>query len=233
MTNKIYFALICSILFASSCKKPGTPNIPVDSAMRQAFSFKLGSYWIYLDSISGKTDSFYVGAFWTDILTQYNGQKYEHMGTLIYCCDTNGTVNDTTTWELDLVTNRICLTNIFGLGSNLGNVIINYFPLINFPFSRSITISNITDYSGYNGKTSIQLFNSFSIGIKNYSNIAVINNSASSFVPVLPSHDSTIWFSYNNTFYLCPDIGFIKIVINEPFESNYRNWQLLRYKIIN
>jgi hypothetical protein len=50
------------MLFAGACRhKQAQPEyIYVDSATRQHFAFKPGSYWIYKDSVSGRVDSCYV-----------------------------------------------------------------------------------------------------------------------------------------------------------------------------
>jgi hypothetical protein len=42
-----------------SCRKPIT-HYPINASLKAAFNYKVGSYWIYRDSISGMIDSFYV-----------------------------------------------------------------------------------------------------------------------------------------------------------------------------
>ena len=223
-----------AIIICNSCSKPGIPNVPVDSAMKKAFSFKPGSYWIYRDSISGNFDSCFVSAYVTPNLTTYNGEKtFDLAFMFMYHYQFNNTNIDTMVWHLVLVANRICLEDQINLGTRLGTFSINYYPLINYPFNTKITNSGISEFTGYGGKTSIELLDNYNVKSNIYSNVGVNNDSASSFVPVLPSHDSSIWFSYNNSFYLCPNIGFIKIVINQPFDSTFRNWELIRYKIVN
>lgn len=49
------------LLFAIAACNDKTPNIiPVNADMAKHFNYKQGSYWIYRDTISGRTDSFAV-----------------------------------------------------------------------------------------------------------------------------------------------------------------------------
>ena len=207
MKKNITTILFLCTAFAYSCKKPGTPNIPVNSDMRQAFSFKPGSYWIYLDSISGKTDSFFITGFADEYAIPDNGQTHDLVLMLMCNIDSTTSNIDTNIWQIELIINRIDLTNKVNLGYSLGFTIVGYYPLINFPFNEKLTVSNPIGLPEYSGKTTITLYNNYSVLSENYKNVACINDSASSFVPVLPnyvsfSQDNTICFSYNNTFCL-------------------------------
>ena len=42
-----------------TCKKP-LKKYPVNGDLKAAFNYKVGTYWVYRDSISGGWDSFYV-----------------------------------------------------------------------------------------------------------------------------------------------------------------------------
>ncbi len=42
-----------------ACKKQPA-KAPVNGSLKAAFSYKIGTYWVYKDSISGGWDSFYV-----------------------------------------------------------------------------------------------------------------------------------------------------------------------------
>ena len=54
---------IILVFLLSECKKTGKKEfveLDTDSAMAVHFNFKPGTYWIYMDSLSGRIDSFYV-----------------------------------------------------------------------------------------------------------------------------------------------------------------------------
>jgi hypothetical protein len=59
--NKLIFAaatFIAFIFYASSCKKKNVT--PVNSEVKAHYYYKPGSYWVYIDTVSGRYDSFSV-----------------------------------------------------------------------------------------------------------------------------------------------------------------------------
>src|ERR1035437_3096908 len=77
--NKLIVAaviFIAFIFYASSCKVKVTP---LNSDMKSHFSYKPGSYWIYLDTISGKYDSFSVQSNKNSTENESNTASYEQI----------------------------------------------------------------------------------------------------------------------------------------------------------
>jgi len=57
--SRIFVIIIC-MMTMYSCKKNNNPVINVNTALKAAFNYMPGTYWIYKDSISGRIDSFFV-----------------------------------------------------------------------------------------------------------------------------------------------------------------------------
>jgi hypothetical protein len=60
MKNKTCILLLIAFCSLLACRKNNVPHYPINAALKVAFSFKPGTYWIYQDSLSGEIDSFYV-----------------------------------------------------------------------------------------------------------------------------------------------------------------------------
>lgn len=56
--KNILYLLITATIF--SCSKPKEYHVPLDKEFLSCIDFPAGSYWIYRDSVSGVTDSFYI-----------------------------------------------------------------------------------------------------------------------------------------------------------------------------
>ncbi len=54
------FAILFTVIAIASCKQKENPKIFINEELRNYYNYQPGSYWIYYDSVSGATDSFYV-----------------------------------------------------------------------------------------------------------------------------------------------------------------------------
>ena len=210
---------------AIGCHKDSVPNYPVDADLKKAFNFKVGSYWVYEDSISGRIDSFYV--------SENVAQNEFYSGTPSYTEDNiaisikelniNSYSNDTLGWTLIYDRNWINLGEL-----NLPNIkkgVLAYNPFSTYPYD-----TNLATHDAPNFTPIINVYNSYEINGQLFSNIEVVNCvlnlTAAQNYPLGTAYNS------NNWFYLCPNVGFIKIVINQPQDSIYRVWLLQRFKVV-
>ena len=76
--------LVTLLLFCTCKKKSGT--IPIDSAVKEFYSFAPGTYWIYYDSLTGQTDSFLV----SQDDTRVTSSSHEAIETIVIMIYKNG-----------------------------------------------------------------------------------------------------------------------------------------------
>ena len=225
MKNLVIFISLLSI-GAFGCHKDSVPNYPVDADLKAAFNFKVGSYWIYIDSISGQVDSYFVRENILQNLMSLGSPSYRYDEIVISIkkSNINNYAVDTLGWTL------IYSKNLISLGDldvrRIGGGILEYDPLSAYPFDTNLTLHYAPLYTPV-----VNLYGSYLINGQNFNNVEVINciknlNAAQNY-PLGTAYNS------NNWFYLCPNVGFIKIVINQPQDSIFRVWELQRYHIVN
>ena len=219
--------LLTTMIFAavSSCHKNNVPNYPVDADLKAAFNFKVGSYWIYLDSISGRIDSFYVSLNITqnEFISGTPSYTEDEITIVEKKININNFVEDTAHWTLLYVKNTILLLSDEAYRFKEG--VLAYEPLSTYPFDTGFAVKFAPDYTPL-----VKLYNNYSVGGQNYSNVEEVNCienlTAAQNYPLGTVYNSSNWF------YLCPNVGFIKIVLNQPQDSINRVWMLQRYKVI-
>ena len=76
-SNYLGFLLLLTLVVLSSCKKKINYHY-VNGQLLSAFNFKPGTYWIYIDSVTGREDSFVVtnyGDYYSWYNTQYGTRE--------------------------------------------------------------------------------------------------------------------------------------------------------------
>jgi len=234
MKNRLIIMLLFSLCFFFSCKKQGLQRVPVNAALKAAFNYKPGTYWIYKDSISGRVDSFFVRSnsdmFYPELIgatgngTGNPNESIEIISIIISEFNINplSAASDTQHWQFGYQETMFCVSSN---NTKLGQI--QYTPLVNYPFQTTLMKVLNSDYPENDIIDSI--YTTFSIGVQTFSNVTKINNNA------YINYDFaylTAPYSYNDWFYICPSVGLIKIVLNHPQDSLYRVWEIQRWNIV-
>jgi hypothetical protein len=216
-------SLVIAIIFIVfyGCKKK-VQTTPISSELLAAFNYQLGTYWIYRDSISGEIDSFFVTS---NVPGAYVNGGGNYTINQIYISISQININsitfDTSKWAMEYQANMIDLKFY---ESNMLDYYINYFPLINYPFSYSLSACSGC-FDGSSGIGSVyNIINNYSVNNNSFYNVAEINNVGA----ISPAVHS----SHNDLFYICPTVGIIKMTLNHPQDSLYRVWEIIKWNII-
>jgi hypothetical protein len=198
--RKSYLLLLLLLLFWGCAKQKPTP---INSELKKSFNYQVGSYWIYRDSVSGATDSFFVTSNKPSVseysLLTANGNSANEI-TIEISDYTNGIINsDSSYWFFDLSANLLFVGE-----DNLKSYInILYDPLIEVPFS-----DNPSNYSyGTDGVNFLGIIPSFQLNGKAYLNTAQVWHSDG-------VKDSTNAGFYNDMFYINETDGIIKMSLH-------------------
>jgi hypothetical protein len=102
------FVILIPFLFFLACKKknPGQPPVYVSYQLKSYFDYKVGSYWIYKDTVTGDEDSFSVYSY-TDDTTSINNVSTETVSInmrdyTIY----KASITDSAEWDFTLQENN-------------------------------------------------------------------------------------------------------------------------------
>ena len=233
MKNIALTAIVFSCLLLAACHKSSSSDITtvtIDTALKADFNFQQGSYWIYRDSISGNVDSFFVEYTSHTFDNINNNFIIENLGIVILGHSINMAIDKDT-----IILSFFYESTMFNLDyfvNHLGAEI-SLCPLVNYPYQ-----SSFNQFSGFAGQSSygdigkiINIFDSYSLNGQTFSNVAAIEHSSSDSQPSYTGQ--YIQYSYDDQFYVCPNVGLIKIILNHPVDSFYRVWELQKYSIIN
>ena len=204
-----------------------TTTISVNPALKAAFNYKVGTYWIYQDSLSGEVDSFFV---WlnTDFYSLYypvgtsNPQKNieaigidvtEYNVSPIFPPDTQSWAYYYTDFEIDLQYNSSAYE---------GKIVYDAF--INYPNDTMLSGEGygINSISADTGKV-INIYNQLIVNGQTFSNVIEVNHFMQ-----FPG------YTHHDTFLVAPSTGIIKMKLNHPLDSlnKRRVWELQRYHIV-
>ena len=102
MKNILFIAGFVLIAFMYSCNKNNTHEVHISSDLLSHFSVKPGTYWIYKDSITGRTDSFFVRSnSFSSIEQSY--YYYDHNSIMMAEFNIDGTaIPDSSLWDIEL-----------------------------------------------------------------------------------------------------------------------------------
>jgi hypothetical protein len=225
MKKSVFIIMVIAITFCS-CKKTNGTNYPLNNELKAAFYFKTGTYWIYKDSVSGDIDSFFVRSSANgSSLSADKSASIEEIDIRISEYHILPAATDTQAWEFFYQVNTF---DMFFPDKKIYTDKIEYIPLINYPFAYTTGRVAVGIYPAF-GDTAVvdNIFETFPLNGQIFNNVAEVNHRASlNFNGYLPP------FFYNDNFYLCPNIGFIKIKLNHPQDPLYRIWEMQRWKIV-
>ena len=198
---------LTSIILFASCTKSET-HIPVDPYLLSNFNHKVGSYWVYQDSLTGETDSFHV--YRTDL--DHQPLSSNNTGTKIDVISIDIREYDHTKqligrWQLVMARSNFSLYD--------SAAIIVSYPLVNIPFAPGIY-----DATGSDSANVISTNGSYSIDSVNYNNVVKFRHWC---------NDTTLWYpSFDVTYYMNATDGIVKM---EVAHGTHRIWQLIRHQI--
>ena len=164
MKNLLLLLAVLGVM--SGCRKakvsPAPSPIHIDSALAAAYDYKVGTYWVFKDSVGGGTDSLYVATN----TSQNNFQD-------IFLYDVKIGSTDTNIWGIHLVNSAILIHEISSIPLNLDLAYLNFYA---FPIANRVSD---TVYDGISAKTTIITGNSLTLNSINYDKviIASINGS--------------------------------------------------------
>ena len=108
--KKLGLLLICLIVMTSmSCHKKKIPHYPLSAALKAAFGYKIGSYWVYRDSVSGEIDSFYT--YKSNFSTDDEGDALVDRFDITLKGYKNNSV-DSEIWSILLIDSSFCINFI-------------------------------------------------------------------------------------------------------------------------
>ena len=196
-----------------------TTYINVNPALKAAFNYKVGTYWIYQDSLSGEVDSFCVNDNSDQYIYTSNSSTSPTIAAeniSISIPQYNVNANSRTErqiWGFNYGNNEMDLR----YSDNSFNT--DFIPFIYYP-NNSLLVgdSSLTDSGSI-----INVFNELLINGQAYLNVIEVNH-----------YSDTLENRHNDTFFVAPSAGIIKMILNHPSDSvdKHRIWELLRYHIV-
>lgn len=227
MRKTILLAALPAALLWQGCR----PSIKViissvNKDLKAAFYYQGGTYWVYKDSLTGRVDSFYVSASRDASILQptanISPQEYvESIFINVRECNTSPTFPaDTQMWNMSYTSNvmRIQYYNFVYQDR------IAYYPFINYPFQSTLT-SDTLGVASPNPDTGVVVGQpgQYTVAGQTFQNVAEVYHYMNA-----PS------YAHNDTFFICPDAGIIKMYLNHPLDSLNRRhvWELQRWHIV-
>ena len=221
----IIIVLVCFAFMVSNCSKTKPRDfvqMDTDSAVDARFNFKPGSYWIYVDSISGRTDSFFVRSnAYVEQSETYDVYNY-HIVTIAELNLDGSNPADSANWLYNFQGTQVVMDYDYTINPYGWVHQIEYDPLFMYPFlfgdlkAKYDTASIVTVDSFYkvNG---LKFYNV--AHVYHYSNVDSTTGG-----PTITKY--TDWFYVNDS------VGMIRMQLNHPEHNINRVWLLKRYKIV-
>jgi len=226
MKNLLLAAIFLVGITLWTCKKPKVNNTPVNADLKAAFNYKIGTYWIYKDSISGDVDSFFVTGN-TPSTNVNSGAGYSLDAIQIFISEYNINpvlANSIYNWQFLY---QSAMFDIVLMNSK-NNHKMFLSPLINYPFSDSFNACSSCDLNNTDSFSKVlSISSSYSIGGNIFSNVAVVNHIAAH-----TNASPNLYSYYSDLFFICPSAGIIKMRLNHPDDSLYRVWEIQKWNIV-
>jgi hypothetical protein len=231
MKNILLSVVVVMGLLLAACNKTKIVHYPLNAALVAAFNFQPGSYWIYKDSLSGDIDSFFVRA---NVPSTNSGEDAQSTGEMFNYIDIAiseynifpaTSPNDTASWLYIYCQDAIYL-QFFTKKMYTGYIC--YPPLTDYPFLYRLTESRGVNYGQYSSGGSVDtIYNTYPVNGQTFTSVEMVNE----YADVDPNGSSPIAYTYNDLFYISPNIGIIKMVLNHPQDSLHRIWELQRWSV--
>ena len=220
---KSYIALAIFAGFAitlcncTKSKKRDYVELDTDSAVIKHFNFQPGTYWIYVDAFSGRTDSFYVRSNVYATQTEaYNIYDY-HFITIAELNVDNSNPGDSANWVFDYEGTQIMMdynytTDAWGWKND-----IQFRPLFRYPFLYG------DQQSRYDTAAVTQIDSFFIVNGLSFYNVAHGYHSSNA-----DSSQGPNITKLQDLLYVNDSVGMVEMTLNRPYHNINREWQLLR-----
>ena len=203
---------MCLGLFA--CNKQQATHHRIEPALLAAFNYKMGSYWIYKDSLTGQVDSMYVSR-WDSSIQQTPDDLTNYYDMVEFWLNIyDGNLNHSEFWWIQLHHNYFIFYQFINNFDGVESVL--EVPPIAYPFTDTAIL--------FQGDSCfINVVPTYSVNGNQYINVAQLNcNSVKTYTIA----------KYNDRFYLDSKIGIAKFVFNHESDSMRRIMELQRYSIV-
>ncbi len=220
----LFIFLVCLSAILINCKKHhnGLLVIPLDTdtLSYSHFNYKVGSYWIYKDSLSGRVDCFYVRKNYFINQGAPNAiYTYHFIGVAEQNID-NSNVADSAFWQYNFQGKRVIVDYFYGINGYGWKNDITYDPLFLYPFAMGDNGSNFDTAKVLSVDSFVKINDSI------YYRVAQVQHfihMATSGGPGLTDMDDL--FSVNDS------VGIISMKLYHPLDGINHLWVLQRYKI--
>ena len=211
--RKYALLLICAVVCIVACHKNTVPHKLLSPVLKGLFGYKVGSYWVYKDSVNNEIDSFYV--YYSSAYTEHNGtDDVDRMDMSLRKGTTNP--NDSEKWFFTLIDSAFSIG--FESGKDSVEWMLTGVTLFTYPFK----LGNLFNSNGDSGAVTNGYPTFFSNGMQ-------FGNTICSYHKNIPYLESE---TYKDYFYVSVDAGITKVIFNHPQDSVYRVLELERYKIV-
>ncbi len=175
---------------------------PVDADLKSAFHFGKGSYWLFVDSLSGDMDSIVV----TTDSTYYkieHGVEVETMSMVFTEIQKEALyATKVSYWEYRLKGTDFA---VFLFNNKLSTHSICFDPFVLYPF-QIMPIAVAPVITGYEDSSEVSnIYDMLSVYSNDFKNVAVISHKSS-----IADNGILPFFSYNNTYFVAPKVGIVK-----------------------
>ena len=216
----------------------------VDAALKKDFDYKMGSYWVMRDSVSGRIDSFYVASHNVTHAvdhTYWDYYDWEQITiSILQNSLTPGYERDSSSymfymWKSGLA---ISYSHPAALSANglysLNGQKIEYTPTFYYPYltiqstSYSTSIGSRSDTIGEMSysMTPSPVIPSYTLNGQTFSDVMGVN-----YVYHI-KYDTAQAYDYNDQFFFNNAAGIVQISQNHPQDSMAHAWQLLRWHVV-
>jgi hypothetical protein len=185
------------------------------------FNFREGTYWIYIDSVSGQADSAYIVSNSSSNVSKSCVDPQPVFQQVSILIDVNnGNTASKESWSINMMQSDFD-ASFSNSADSIENLI--YFTPISYPFTQGGQSLNSGCVLSFDSASVSGIAPSMNINNQSYTNTAKVNHTGIS---------TFTQFTYDDCFYICPGIGFVKLVFNHPADSVFRVLELQRYKIV-
>lgn len=200
---QLLVALMTVLIIFHACKKKDLESQPINPTIKNYFSYKPGTYWIYIDSLTGLEDSFAITSNNTLQETDISGKKYDKEVAEVTRYN-NGISLQSCSWQLS---SGDAATFVFGMGHRID---------FKYPFLR-----DTSQFVG--GITSIS---------SNLASHAIRDITYDSLHQVFTASGSNMQ-PFRDNFFINKNIGVVKMSIGEADSIAQYVFELVRYKIVH
>ncbi len=219
--RRIFLGIVAGLVLFFGCKKRGVVKEEhISPELLAGFSYKVGSYWIYRDSVTGEIDSMYVTGNETSQATSSSKDL-----TLI--TDLNG-VNFVQKSAGGLHAND---SIIWGMSLTLKNIaFVCFFRKSTFTYSKFLAYPYQEGYYTPGDTIDLAVLPSFNVNGFTYANVACMHRWLK--IDTIEPDFRYIIFTHNDVFYINNTDGIIKMRLDHPADTLFHVWELVRRNVV-